>query len=294
MHKEILHLLRCPKCRVELKLTATQEEPTEIIEGNLVCENNHIWDISEGVVDFRVDEQKSNDGWAKRYEKMNFDEVDREVSSRIPNNMKNIYDKTISEMVKNIARSKPKVLIDIATGRGMLLKEIVQSINSNIQIIATDLSFMVLKYDRIKFKKLNENAKVSYIVCDASRVPLLDNCVDIVTSFDGFFNMLDKMPEGVQEAYRVLKEDKQMLSLDFVVEENSNGYRNIEKCFQQNGLMFIEKFATLEGLRLMYNSAEFSDVEIKIIDENIGTKHDIGIIPHENEWFAGVLTSCRK
>ena len=53
MYREILQILRCPKCNEELALITEKEEDSEIIEGKLKCKNNHCWQISEGVINFQ-------------------------------------------------------------------------------------------------------------------------------------------------------------------------------------------------------------------------------------------------
>ena len=58
MHREILQILRCPKCNEELALITEKEEDSEIIEGKLKCKNNHCWQISEGVINFQSVEQE--------------------------------------------------------------------------------------------------------------------------------------------------------------------------------------------------------------------------------------------
>jgi uncharacterized protein YbaR (Trm112 family) len=50
MYKEILSLLKCPKCNGELSLTVEKEENSEIIEGKLSCKDGHDWAIREGVI----------------------------------------------------------------------------------------------------------------------------------------------------------------------------------------------------------------------------------------------------
>ena len=58
MYREILQILRCPKCNEELALITEKEEDSEIIAGKLKCKNNHCWQISEGVINFQSVEQE--------------------------------------------------------------------------------------------------------------------------------------------------------------------------------------------------------------------------------------------
>ena len=81
------------------------------------------------------------------------------------------------------------------------------------QILCTDLSFEVLKYDRLKAKKINPKVKVNYIACDATKLPLKDNSIDTATSFFGIANMLNLTLEGIKEANRVLKNGKHFFGI---------------------------------------------------------------------------------
>lgn len=38
MYKEIIRVLKCPKCNQKLNLTIEKEENTEVIEGRLSCD----------------------------------------------------------------------------------------------------------------------------------------------------------------------------------------------------------------------------------------------------------------
>ena len=50
MYREILQILRCPKCNEELALITEKEEDSEIIAGKLKCKNNHCWNTCQNVL----------------------------------------------------------------------------------------------------------------------------------------------------------------------------------------------------------------------------------------------------
>lgn len=44
MYKELLKLLKCPKCNRKLARSVEKKENHEILEGKLICDGNHDWD----------------------------------------------------------------------------------------------------------------------------------------------------------------------------------------------------------------------------------------------------------
>ena len=58
MYREILQILRCPKCNEELALITEKEEDSEIIAGKLKCK-------SEGVINFQSVEQEQFNNWTE-------------------------------------------------------------------------------------------------------------------------------------------------------------------------------------------------------------------------------------
>lgn len=211
MYKEILNLLKCPKCNGELSLTIEKEENSEIVEGKLSCKDGHDWAIREGVINFGSVEQELTNNWSEAYEQYDAEEMDKKISEGNPQNLIILGDKAKKFIIGSINNKENKFVLDIATGRGALFTEVVKQLEVETQIICTDLSFVVLKHDRLKAKKMNQAIKVNYIACDATNLPFKDNTIDVAVSFCGIQNMLNLAADGIREAKRVLKDGQPLL-----------------------------------------------------------------------------------
>ncbi|MEG2832457.1 MAG: class I SAM-dependent methyltransferase [Bacilli bacterium] len=279
MYKETLKLLKCPKCNSELNLKVEKKENSEIVEGKLSCNGGHNWLISEGVINFRSEEQELTNNWTEFYEQNNYDEIDRKILERTPQNQIIIGNKAKKFIIDSINSKEDEFILDIATGRGELFKEIVKYLEQKSQLICTDLSFEVLKYDRLKAKKINPLAKVNYIACDATNLPLKDNTIDTNVSFYGIQNMLNLASDGIKESKRVLKLGKTSLDSYIVMDEHSKGFKILKKFCKENTIIGAEEVAIKIGIEKAYIQANFNKIDIVTIGESIGEKNDLDLIP---------------
>lgn len=294
MYKEIIKLLKCPKCNGELSLTVEKEENSEIVEGKLSCKGGHDWLIREGVINFGSVEQELANNWTESYEQYNDEEIDKKISEGVPQNQIIIGDKAKKFIIDSINNKENEFILDIATGRGALFKEMVKHLKIESQIICTDLSFVVLKYDRLNAKKINPEAKVNYIACDATNLPLKDNTIDTAVSFFGIANMLDLAADGIKEAKRVLKVGQSLLDSYVIIKEDSKGFEMLKEFCKDNKIIGAEEFTLKTGIEKAYIQANFDRTDIVTIGESIGEKNDFDLLPFEGEWFAIVVAECIK
>lgn len=294
MYKELLKLLKCPKCNRKLNLIVEKKENHEILEGKLTCEGGHDWVITEGIINFGSVEQELANNWKESYEEYNDEELEQQILERVPQNQIMIGNKAKKFIIDGINNNEGEFILDIATGRGELFREMVKSINTESQIICTDLSFEVLKYDRLRAKKINPKAKVNYIACDATNLPFKDNTIDAIVSFYGIQNMLNLAIDGITEAKRVLKYGKSMFDSYIVIDEDSEGFKTLKEFCQDNKVMGAEEFTIKTGIEKAYTQVHFNRIDIVTIEESIGEKNDFDLLPFEREWFAMVIAKCIK
>ncbi len=294
MYKEILNLLKCPKCNGELSLTIEKEENSEIVEGKLSCKDGHDWVIREGVINFASVEQELANNWTEAYEQYDDAELDKKISEGVPKNQIIIGDKAKKFIIDSINNKENEFILDIATGRGALFTEMVKQLKAESQMICTDLSFVVLKYDRLKAKKINPGAKVNYIACDATNLPFKDNTIDTAVSFCGIQNMLNLASSGIKEARRVLKVGQEMLDSYVIIKEDSEGFKMLKEFCKDNKIVGAEEFTLKTGIEKAYIEANFHRADIVTIGESIGEKNEFDLLPFEGEWFAVVVAECIK
>jgi ubiquinone/menaquinone biosynthesis C-methylase UbiE/uncharacterized protein YbaR (Trm112 family) len=294
VYKEILNLLRCPKCNGQLSLIVEKEENNEIIEGRLSCTDGHNWVIREGVISFGSVEQELSNNWTEAYAQYDEEEMDKKLSEGIPKNQIMIGDKAKKFIIDIINNKENKFILDIATGRGSLFMEMVKQLKVESQIICTDLSFIVLKYDRLKAKKINPEARVNYIACDATNMPFKDNTIDTAISFCGMANMLNLAADGIKEAKRVLNSRHSLFDSYVIIKEDSEGFKTLKEFCKENNVTGAEEFALRSGIEKAYVEATFHNINITTIGESIGEKNEFDLLPFEGEWFAMVVAEGMK
>lgn len=179
-------------------------------------------------------------------------------------------------------------MLDVASGRGLLLRELLKNINAPVNIISTDLSFQVLKYDRIKLKEINPRVKVSYIACDATRLPIETSSIDMVCTFVGFTNMMNLMEDGIKDAARVLKAGAPLINSSVYMNENADGAQRVVRFLKENDMVGAEKMFIRKEL-LAIHKKYFKTIHEKIICEGIAETVEGDLIPCTGEWFANVV-----
>jgi ubiquinone/menaquinone biosynthesis C-methylase UbiE/uncharacterized protein YbaR (Trm112 family) len=294
MYKEILKLLKCPKCNKELSLNVEKIENSEIIDGKLSCNSDHDWIIREGVINFASMEQKTVNNWTEFYDQYDYDELDKKILEGIPQNIKTITDNAKKFIINSINDKDNEFILDIATGRGILFAEMLKHLKVESQIICTDLSFVVLKYDRLKAKKINPEIKVNYIACDATNLPFNDNTIDTTVSLFGIENMLELATYGIAEAKRVLKSGGVLLNTCTIIKENSRGFEMLKEICSANNIIGAEKNFLKTEIENGHIEANFKSTDIITIGESIGEKCNSDLIPFEGEWFGIVVAKCIK
>ena len=294
MYREVVNLLKCPTCGGKLELFDTSTSTEEILMGTLKCNNNHSWEITDGIADFSYHGQGFKTDWPNFQQEVNFNELESTILEKTPKNLLNIYKKAARDVIHHINSAKPKYIIDISTGLGLLITKVLEKTNFDTHIICTDLNYDILKYNMSKAQTTKKNIKISYVSCDPTNLPFEDNAFDLATSFFGISNLVNFMPNGIDEAKRVLNNDKFLINTCTIVKTNSKGYLILKELIDANNLNPSEKFITLGGIKNVHASKNFKDVKIKMIDESIGEKNELELLPFENEWFAILNIYCRK
>jgi len=293
VHKEILGMLRCPCCSKNMIAKAVTVEDDEIIAGTLRCQNGEDWSISEGVVDLGSEEQKDANRWSEELKNRTIEELDQEIKNKTPANQLQLQEQTCQRIVQDVVRKAPRFVLDVGTGRGMLLKELAPMISGVSNIICVDLSSAVLKAVRKKTKKMNPRAKADYIACDASSLPFNNESFDMVVSFFGVSNMGDSIPKGLTEIRKVLRQGGSFVNSSLVVEQDSKSYQMLQKHYGEQVGSLVD-FITLKGFQEIHNRFGFADVRLNMIGQSLAEKNELDLLPVEGDRFAFVLAVAQK
>lgn len=129
------------------------------------------------------------------------------------------------KVLKIVSDSKPKIILDIATGTGDLA--ILMTETNAEKIIGLDISDGMLEVGRIKIKEKNLNSKIEMVLADSENMPYTDNYFDAITVAFGVRNF-ENLEKGLTEILRVLKPNGVFVILETSVPEKfpfKQGYR---------------------------------------------------------------------
>ena len=114
--------------------------------------------------------------------------------------------------IKLLSSSKPKYILDIATGTGDFAIEALHLLPD--KVIGVDISAGMLKYGNEKIVKLGLQHKIELILGDSEKLPFDDNTFDAITVSFGVRNF-ENLEKGLIDMFRVLKPGGKALVLEF-------------------------------------------------------------------------------
>ena len=293
MYQEILPLLSCPCCKKAFTCFPAEKENEEIIEGYIECEEGHRYPIRKGVLHMGSEEQENINAWSDYYQDMSYEELDRSVEGQKTENQRNIQEKLLADISAKTAKLKKGFLLDIASGRGMLLSKLLETSGSDVHIISTDLSFTVLMYDRLKFAEKARNLKVSYIACDATNLPFKTDSLDMACSFSGFLNMGTLFEAGIAESSRVLKKDAPLVHVSTYLDPETPGFREVEEILDTMNVKEIARNVVQEDVLALHRKY-FSVVSDEFGYEGIAEDGKDDLLPRPGSWFAEIIITAVK
>lgn len=175
---DALQLLRCPNCQSMLNLDRANIEKNVIISGQLSCSCGYQAELDDGIF---VDRQsmkriiESDDSYFIRFIKQNSSEY-----------LDNIY-KAMEWGYRQIEEDKVEVgtVVELGVGNGIFLSHVIKALPQTTRYIAIDYDLNRLKYIKKMLERIDYQAKVNFICCDFTRIPLKHRSFDFVVDFYG-------------------------------------------------------------------------------------------------------------
>lgn len=238
MHKTLVTLLICPVCHGELEGRIAKQDEIHIIEGEFECKNcKRKYPVVDGIGVFLGDGEKRDDFWReqenfatrfRREHPIQFFLLTKTFLGNIrPEHhflkglllgnerilgqaTKRIYTKDYltgcektRQVLFEVEKDNPPIILEIACGRGGFFKEFIRSRRGNGVHVATDFSPTVLR-SNLKWLRANElEEKVTLLAFDANAAPFRDSSVPAMVSNLGLPNVRND-GKAVQEVFRIL------------------------------------------------------------------------------------------
>jgi demethylmenaquinone methyltransferase/2-methoxy-6-polyprenyl-1,4-benzoquinol methylase len=120
--------------------------------------------------------------------------------------------------VRFLAPSKPKQILDVASGTGDFAFECL-SLKPD-KIVGLDISEEMMRIGREKAKKLNAENIVEFVKGDSEKMPFADNTFDAITVGFGVRNF-EHLELGLKDMYRVLKTGGKVVILEASMPRNA-------------------------------------------------------------------------
>lgn len=115
--------------------------------------------------------------------------------------------------IATLAKDRPKLILDIATGTADLALQSMKSLNPE-KIIGVDISEEMLEIGRKKIKNKDLTSRIELLKADSEQLIFDDNKFDAVTVSFGVRNF-QNLEKGLREMLRVLKPGGKLMILEF-------------------------------------------------------------------------------
>lgn len=154
------------------------------------------------------------------------------------------------KVLKMVAKSKPKTILDIATGTGDLA--ILMSQTKADKIIGLDISAGMLEVGVQKIEAKNLSKTIEMVLGDSENIPFEDNYFDAITVAFGVRNF-EHLEKGLSEILRVLKPNGTFVILETSVPEKTP-YKQGYQFYSNNILPLIGKLFSKDDVAYGYLS----------------------------------------
>lgn len=291
MYDSIIPLMRCTICHQELSVSLIQQasQSGEIIEGAVTCPAGHMWPIEGGILVFTREDAPS-DPWSKTYAEYNkyckFQETSLPEAAG-----------QVSPLIGSLAVESTAAVLDLCTGSGGLLFNLLNRLDRGSEIISLDMSLAIQHHNRHYWLDRYADSRVSFVSADASDLPFREGVFSRVVSF-AIGNMLDKMDLGVAEAARVLKKRGMFAFTHMYLDEDSEGWRQLSAYMRGQGLEDFGFLGIERDFLALMNRVGFCEYEVQVTGEVVGEpERDVQggpLFPYPNERMTELLIRATK
>lgn len=201
--------------------------------------------MAENITPYKNSDLGKKEQVAKMFDTIsgNYDNLNRVISFGIDVKWR-------KKVLKIVAESKPKTILDIATGTGDLA--ILMAQTGAEKIIGLDISAGMLEVGKKKIASRNLSETIEMILADSENMPFEDNYFDAITVAFGVRNF-ENLEKGLAEILRVLKPNGVFVILETSVPEKTP-YKQGYALYTKNILPIIGKLFSKDDVAYGYLS----------------------------------------
>jgi SAM-dependent methyltransferase len=202
----------------------------------------------------------------------------------------------VAPLVTAVKQAPPDLLVDVCTGQGGLLFNLLDSLSPETEVVALDMSLTIMHHNQRYLRERYRHRIVSLIACDVARIPIKSSVFPCAVSF-GMANMLGKMPQGLREVVRILMPGGRFVFTHNHVEPQSEGWQHVmERHLREGGTGDIGYLGLEREFAKLMDSIGFRDYDIEVTRKVIGEPdrdQASGVFPYPNEplWETLVLAT---
>jgi len=247
---KILPLLVCPNCKEELTLFDGQIDNNQIINGRLQCNCGTDYVIEDGIILGNNRLKEGQNIFQENYLGQYINETNPEYVENIYKGLEWSYKKLQIKSLNN------KVILDLGSGMGFMLRHIYNDLSDDVLYVAIDYDLGRHKFLKNMLEKSDAQKNILFICEDFLQVPLKDRSVDVLIDATGTSN------------YSFEHEDFALTLIDHYVKDKAVliGSYILFKKFSMNSLI-KEQYRKNFMINQIQN--EISKLKFKVIDEKI-------------------------
>jgi ubiquinone/menaquinone biosynthesis C-methylase UbiE len=180
-----------------------------------------------------------------------------------------LFEPYAADLATRVAKLKPPTVLEIATGTGILTRQLLRALPGSTRLTATDLNEPMLEVAR---RKIGDDSRVTWRQADALDLPFESGSFDAIVCQFGVMFFPDKT-RGLREFRRVLRPGGHLsINLWGSLDENPHGriaHTVIRDTFKIDPPAFYEVPFGLHDvaeIRALVSAADFDDIRIETVD----------------------------
>ena len=287
MHERLLPLLCCPICHESLTFEG-RKGAGRLMQGTLTCQACARGYPVEDEIPRLLDPGAAVTDWEWEVDiemPETFDAFDQAYLTSMPLAVRQALPLVFGRIVHLVDAAAGPIL-DVATGRGVLLRQMALLLKVDQPLLGIDIDAKVLRGTQKFLRRHGLYDEVSLAVMDARRLALHGQTMGVATSWFGFNNM-PAPRDALQETQRVLAMGGELIATALNVEMLSNSHLIAEEAGFAGFLTREEIESSLKSVGLELDRTE-------AFIEGVWPGNPYDALPLKGDRYAHRLVAARR